>query len=268
MGNGSYIFLNPVCLLVTCHSFEGNKAESFLQFAIAFILHRCRVSCYSLLSPLLSVLDVFLPRLSQLVPSSFLRWSYPLCSCHLVSIYYVLSTLVGPGLPTIDETFFQQLYSLVGEMDSKLAFYMTTFDIYIYVCVFFFFTMEFFSLTFWFLKKNFFSSFLKKYLFIWPYRVLVSVCGVFSCGMWTLGCCKCDLVLGPEWTQAPCIGTEASQPLAHQGRLGVPYSFVLLVTCSPKTLFIWFSLWLRSSVSSSPLVSSRLPVIDSFFFPL
>ena len=95
----------------------------------------------------------------------------------------MLSTLVGPGLPTIDETFFQQLYSLVGEMDSKLAFYMTTFDIYIYVCVFFFFTMEFFSLTFWFLKKNFFSSFLKKYLFIWPYRVLVSVCGVFSCGM-------------------------------------------------------------------------------------
>ena len=34
-----------------------------------------------------------------------------------LSIYYVLSTLVGPGLPTIDKTlFFQQLYSLVGEI--------------------------------------------------------------------------------------------------------------------------------------------------------
>ena len=167
MGNGSYIFLNPVCLLVTCHSFGGNKAESFLQFAIAFILHRCRVSCCSLL-PLLSVLDAFLPRLSQLVPSSFLRWSYPLCTCHLVSIYYVLSTLVGPGLPTIDETFFQQLYSLVGEMDRKLAFYMTTFDIYRCVCVFYFFSPWNFFL-FWFLgkkKKLFFSPPLKKkYLF-------------------------------------------------------------------------------------------------------
>lgn len=84
-----------------------------------------------------------------------------------MSIYYVLSTLVGPGLPTIDETFFQQLYSLVGEMDSKLAFYMTTFDIYVCVCIFFFFTTEFFSLTFWFLKKKFFFLLLFKKILIY-----------------------------------------------------------------------------------------------------
>ena len=41
------------------------------------------------------------------------------------------------------------------------------------------------------------SFFLFKYLFIWLCQVLVTACGVFSCGMRTLNCCMWDLVPWP-----------------------------------------------------------------------
>ena len=139
---------------------------------------------------------------------------------------------------------------------------MTSFDIYVCVCIFFSHHRIFFSYLLFSEKKKIFFLLLLKKIFLWLCQVLVAVCGLFSCGMWTLHCCKCDLVPWLESEPRP-PASGASQPLGHQGSLGVPYSFVLLITCSPKTLFIWFSLWLRSSVSSFPLVSSPLPVTDS-----
>ena len=41
------------------------------------------------------------------------------------------------------------------------------------------------------------SFFLFKYLFIWLCQVLVTACGVFSCGMRTLNCCMWDLAPWP-----------------------------------------------------------------------
>ena len=46
----------------------------------------------------------------------------------------------------------------------------------------------------------------KKYVFIWPHRVLAAVCGIFSCSMW-------DLV--------PCPGIEPELPALHAGVLAI-----------------------------------------------
>ena len=53
-----------------------------------------------------------------------------------------------------------------------------------------------------------------KKIFIW--LVLVVVWGIFVCGLQTLSCCTWD-PLTRGWTQAPWIGSVATQPQAHQG---------------------------------------------------
>ena len=90
----------------------------------------------------------------------------------------------------------------IGIQINVSLWYVTNFHIIVYEIYIYSFLFHVFSL-----------SVLKKYWFIWTYQVLFAACGIFSCGMWTLGCSMWDLVPQPGIEPgSPALG---AQSLSH-----------------------------------------------------
>lgn len=107
--------MNPVCLLIISQEFMRTKAESLLLFAICFIR-------FSLIQSFILSSPVGPNPFSPPVPDLSLFSEVITSLVHLLSIYCVLSTLLGPRLPKTDKTPFQPMENLFGKMGSKLAF--------------------------------------------------------------------------------------------------------------------------------------------------
>ena len=106
--------------------------------------------------------------------------------------------------------------------------------------------------------KNFFKIYF--YLFIWLWHVgslsFVAACGIYTCGMWTLGCSMWDPVpwpgieLGP-----PALG---GQSLSHLTTREVPaLSFMMQPQKSPCITSTVLH-WLQQSQASHPIFKEKV----------